>query len=104
MAILTEVQIAAALAEQVYRRNVKNFQVKLSDLGRDVEALRVTAVEAARQGNTLTYSDGFYYNINTGFVAEFVRVDGTYYIVFRGTDSAESALKSAFNGQSNTPG
>src|SRR4051812_11828256 len=83
---LNELQTAAALAEQVYRRAAKDQQ--LTDA--DIQVSGVTGLRAAN-----IYEDGnsaFYYDDATGFTGRVVvnNKDDTVYVVFRGTDMAGS--------------
>ncbi|WP_316179578.1 calcium-binding protein [Bradyrhizobium sp. SZCCHNRI1009] len=83
---LNELQTAAALAEQVYRRAAGDQQ--LSDA--DIQVSGVTGLRAAN-----IYEDGnsaFYYDDTTGFAGRVVvnNTDDTVYVVFRGTDMAGS--------------
>jgi hypothetical protein len=98
---LQDFQIAAALAESIYRRNSQNFQVTLRDLKAkaiivpDPNANWATSPLRSQQIQNLVEQDDYYYNVNTGFVGQIVEQGSTYYVVFRGTDSAQSAFAAA---------
>ncbi|MCC6780860.1 MAG: hypothetical protein IT537_30160 [Hyphomicrobiales bacterium] len=90
---LPEIQLAAALAEEVYRRNLKDIPIKLADLGvtpRDFDQLTgFQRVDGSDSGG------GVYYYTNRGFVGEVVVKAGIFYVVFRGTDSSEGFIAGA---------
>jgi hypothetical protein len=83
---LTGIQLAAALAEHVYRRGIDDNPITLSDL-------QVTAAPVDGDVAGLTPSSSaeqtFYYS-SRGFVGEVVKKDGVFYVVIRGTDSSEN--------------
>jgi len=86
---LTGAQLAAALAEEIYRRNTLDQPVTLAALGVEAKTLTNTP-------DGLTPSGGFYYS-ERGFVGQVVEKNGTYYVIFRGTDLTESFLNGALD-------
>jgi len=82
MATLSSLQVAAALAEMVYRRAEQDQALQLSDIDQNAQDLPMG--DLASQG--LTKVDNYYYDDNTGFVGRVVTVGDTVYVVFRGTD------------------
>src|SRR5262249_40512688 len=80
---LTQAQIAAALCENVYRRSDNDQPLSLTDI--NAEASDVNLSDASPQGLT-TDGSGYWYDNSTGFVGRVVDVNGTVYVVFRGTD------------------
>ncbi len=74
----TDLQIAAALAENVYRRDNGDQQIQFADI--DVDP--VTNLPVAG----LTPQAGYYYNNTTGFVGSVTTKGNTAFITFRGTD------------------
>ncbi len=90
MMSLTQLQLAAALAEQVYNRNADDNPISLGELG-------VDPVPNLPQPVGLTPNGGFFYSPR-GFVGEVVTDGTTIYVVFRGTDlsvSFQDGLKAA---------
>jgi hypothetical protein len=90
-------QIAAALADEIYRSNDESFRVDVK-----ADALKLSSVEfrndiTPREG-TLTTADGYYYNTASGFVGRVLQKGDTYYVVFRGTDNTESAISAVAHG------
>lgn len=83
MMSLTQLQLAAALAEQVYNRSADDNPINLfPDLG-------VRQVTDLPQPSGLTPNDGLFYSPR-GFVGEVVTDGDTIYVVFRGTDLSVS--------------
>ncbi len=78
MALTSRAEIAAALAEQVYRRASQDQALTDGEIG------AVAETDLAPAG--LKQSDDYFYNDSTGFVGRVVDVGGTVYVVFRGTD------------------
>jgi hypothetical protein len=102
---LSGVQLAAALAEQVYRRNSNDIPVTLTELG--ATPLTVTPADPNQFAtDRSTVDNATYYYTPRGFVGEVVQKDGVVYVVFRGTDSSESFFnglkKAAANGFNQT--
>jgi hypothetical protein len=93
---LSELQLVAALAEEIYRRNGDDIPITLSEL--DATAVNVDAIAGLTQA---TGSGAVYYYSSRGFVGEIVEKGNTVYVVFRGTDSAESFLKGALKADIN---
>jgi hypothetical protein len=80
-----QLQIGAALAEQVYNRNSNDGPISLDQLG-------VQSVLNLTQPPGLTPpNDGFYYSPR-GFVGEVVTDGTTVYVVIRGTDLSANFL------------
>src|SRR5262245_19021984 len=83
---LTDLQVAAALAEMSYRRAERDQQLHVEDVNGSHVGVSVSG---------LTLNDGFYYNDATGFVGNIVRANGKIFVVYRGTDMAGSLSESA---------
>ena len=95
---LTPLQIATALSEDSYRRSDSDQAITLADLSQNATdvALRTTP-----QGLT-TDGSGYWYDDSTGFVGRVVSVNGTIYVVFRGTDiGTAGSLSDTANGIAN---
>lgn len=96
---LSELQIAAALADEIYRRDVPDMRIVV---GRDLDMKVVAfndpngdpdnplplATISTRRGDTITFADNYYYGMDTGFVGRVVEKGDTIYVVYRGTDMA----------------
>lgn len=96
------VKLAAALSEQVYRRNVHDWGI---DLGADLVLGNRQLINSELNPDTannlnlnrFTGSSGRsieadgtrYFYTERGFVAMVVQKDGKFWVTFRGTDSAE---------------
>lgn len=85
---LTDLQMAAALCEQVYRRS--NFEQQLGNTtgvteGFDGSSVSVNPLVGV-SGTPFTLDNGFYYNNSTGFVAQIVQANGKIFLVLRGSD------------------
>jgi hypothetical protein len=85
---LQGIQLAAALAEEIYRRNLKDIPVKLTEIG--VAAVNLGLLSGFQSASATPIDGGIYYYTARGFVGEVVQKGGLFYVVFRGTDSAES--------------
>jgi hypothetical protein len=81
---LTDVELAAALCEQVYRRDSLDQQLEFS------EGFAETLVARENRISGFTQDAGFYYNNATGFVGRIVETDGKIFIVFRGSDLSDN--------------
>jgi hypothetical protein len=83
-AALTQLELTAALAEEIYRRSASDIPIKITDLGVQDAKIGPLSGFAANQS-----PDGaiFYYTVR-GFVGQVVQQGNTLYVVFRGTDSA----------------
>ncbi len=79
---LTQLQLAAALAEQVYNRNSDDDPITIGQLGLSVALLQ-------QRPTGLTLNGGLYYSPR-GFAGEVVTDGSTVYVVFRGTDLSTS--------------
>jgi hypothetical protein len=86
---LSELELAAALAEEIYRRDAKDIPIKVSELG--VEQVNLPVSGFAKD----TTADATYYYTARGFVGEIVENDNAVYVVFRGTDSSEDFSEGA---------
>jgi hypothetical protein len=89
MAVLTDVQMAAALCEQVYRRADADQQLKYNEgFGNNIptNATIGQSVLASLEAKGFTYNNGFYYNNSTGFVGQIVEANAKIFVVFRGSD------------------
>lgn len=105
---LTPTQIAAALAEEIYRRGEADHSIDLEgDLkAKGVNLGSINGLSLDPNGNDINRD--YYYYSSRGFVGRAVEKDGILYVVFRGTDSAESfydgytkaQAAGAFNNQS----
>jgi len=74
---LTELQLVAALAEEIYRRNADDIPITLDDLG-------VAAVNSSTLGSIAGLTDvagsgAIYYYSSRGFVGEIVENGDTNY-------------------------
>jgi hypothetical protein len=88
-AALTQLQLAAALAEQIYRRNANDLPIQPGD-DLNVQGVAVGNLNGFATSET---SDGLtYYYTARGFVGQVVTDGDTLYVVFRGTDAASSFL------------
>jgi hypothetical protein len=81
-ATLSDLEVAAALAELIYRRNSKDLPVTLGPLGDIVGKNDPDIVKPL----SLTKNDGFYYDDAIGFVGQVVDANDKIFVVFRGTD------------------
>ena len=91
---LTDLQISAALCEEIYRRNDKDYSLNVSD------ELGLTSVDYGDiPGLTRNISEtgDVYYYSTKGFVGRVVSDGSKLYVVFRGTDSAEGFLTGAYS-------
>jgi hypothetical protein len=84
---LSELQLVAALAEEIYRRDSGDIPVTLADVG-------VTAVDPTDLSITglaqATGNGAVYYYSARGFVGEVVEKGNTVYVVFRGEGRHDS--------------
>lgn len=98
--VLTELQTAAALADQAYRR--ANTDQQISDIDIGVSGMSTLNIANLAQDGT----SAFYYNGATGFVGHVVQTSDTIYVVFRGSDMAGglASLAGAQVGYSNMAG
>ena len=80
----TDLEITAALCENVYRRDPSDQAITFSDIG--VQAKSVTGTGLTGDPN----ADGYYYNNANGFVGSVTEKLGasTVYVTFRGTDNS----------------
>lgn len=86
-ASLAGIQLAAALAEEIYRRGTGDDPISISsDLG--ASAINHGILPGLELVSTSS-GDQYYYS-SKGFVGRVVEKDGTVYVVFRGTDAVES--------------
>ena len=88
---LTDVQMAAALSEQVYRRANIDQQLLNNDIGEQILLIPQAVNAAVRWPTAAGYAvtdQQFYYDDNTGFVGQIVRANGKIFVVYRGTDMA----------------
>lgn len=83
MTLTNDLHIAAALAEQSYRRADADQQIQNEDIG--ASNVSLTAPMGGVQRDDIT---GFYYNNATGFVGRVVIANGKVFVAFRGTDMA----------------
>jgi len=88
---LTELETAAALAEEGYRRDPKDQQ--LADQGvNGANGIGVGGVQLSPTvlsgTNLKSGGDAFYYDDTTGFAGRVVTSGNTVFVVFRGTDMA----------------
>ena len=85
-AALSDLQVASALAEMVYRRDPQDQAIDLPNIA-DASDLPgvVVSPPLKRVGN-------FFYDDATGFVGRVVQANGQVYVVFRGTDAAVLSL------------
>ena len=85
---LEPLQLAAALADEIYRRAPEDFAI---DVLRDLNVARVDLRQASistSYGNAIEQRGDYYYGIDTGFVGRVVEKGNTIYVVYRGTDMA----------------
>ena len=68
MMTLTDVQVAAALSEQVYRRDDFDQQLQLASIGATDKS------DAVGEVIGFDLVDGYYYNDSTGFVGHVVEL------------------------------
>jgi hypothetical protein len=80
---LDTLQEAAALAEQIYRRNPADQALDIVSAGGSIPGSDLV-LGPAPQG--LTNVDNYYYDDSRGFVGRVVQTADTVYVVFRGTD------------------
>ncbi len=80
---LTDLQVAAALDEQVYRRAAGDQPLSDGDIG-------ATGISVGVSGLTQDGNTAYYYNNATGFVGRIVQANGKVFVVLRGTDMAGS--------------
>lgn len=78
---LSGVQLVAALAEQIYHRNLNDDPIRLNTLG--AAAIDVGNLEPSGL-KSVSSVDGVSYYSTRGFVGQVVQKDGTLYVVFRG--------------------
>jgi len=89
MGSLDQLQLMAALAEQIYHRNEDDFPITLDDLG--VQSAGLITQPVGLQPDT-TADNGTAYYSPRGFVGEVVSAGNTRYVVFRGTDASGTFL------------
>jgi len=87
---LQGIQLAAALAEQIYHRNSADGSIQLSSLD-GAQAIGVGDLRSAGLTDDSSV-DGVTYYSPRGFAGEVVRQGGTLYVVLRGTDLSASFL------------
>lgn len=85
----TDLQIAAALCEQVYRRDPNDQQIRdvefaESNLG-TVVLFNTEESRSALLVQGFRYEDGYFYNDDTGFVARLAQANGKLFVVYRGS-------------------
>jgi hypothetical protein len=78
---LEDLEVAAALAEEIYRRNAKDQPIQLGDIANSKDDSDVV-----RPPSLTKDPSGFYYDDATGFVGQVVDANGKIFVVFRGTD------------------
>jgi hypothetical protein len=83
MAVLTDLQIAAALSEQAYRRAEQDQPLTDENIGVDNSDLGVLTRFVA--------DEGFYYNFASGFVGRVVETATQVFVVFGGSDASGGA-------------
>jgi trimeric autotransporter adhesin len=81
---LTDLQMAAALCEQVYRRDNLDQQLDSTEASAGGFGTVLNIQNTQIAGFTL--DNGFYYNNVSGFVAQIVQANGKIFVVFRGSD------------------
>ena len=86
---LSDLQLAAALCEQVYRRADNDQQLDSSEDGNGGFGIELATVSLTRP-SWMTQDGVFYYNNATGFVAEVVKAGEKIFVVFRGSDLSSS--------------
>ncbi len=86
MPTLTDLQVAAALSEQAYRRSNLDQQLTDEDIGVSDD------VAGDLQGSPIVKVDGYYYNYATGFVGRILEANGKIFVVYRGTDVSGGPL------------
>jgi Ca2+-binding RTX toxin-like protein len=84
---LSGIQLAAALAEQIYHRNTTDDPITLGQLG--LGTVDLGKVSGLTSDDSV---DGTTYYSPRGFVGEVVETSDTVYVVFRGTDISGSFL------------
>jgi hypothetical protein len=92
---LTPTQAAAALAEEIYRRDPADQALSLTDINPSYvnKTLSTDSVTALASMGIIN-KDGYYYDDSTGFVGQVVTDGTTTYVVYRGTDAGSSYLNS----------
>jgi hypothetical protein len=86
---LSGIQLAAALAEEVYRRNPNDLPITLANL----TGTSAVPLDPPPGLSVAAGADGsIYYYSSRGFVGQVVLKDNTLYVVFRGTDASSSFL------------
>ncbi len=83
MPTLTDLQIAAALSEQAYRRSDLDQQLNNNDIG---------VADAVQSVSGMVEDGGYFYNYATGFVGRIVEANGKIFVVYRGTDVSGGPL------------
>jgi hypothetical protein len=79
--LTNDLYIAAALAEQSYRRAAADQQIQDGDIG--ASGVSLSPIGLQQDGTS-----AFYYNNATGFVGRVVIANGKVFVAFRGTDMA----------------
>ena len=92
---LTKLQISAALCEEIYRRSNSDDPLNISNLG--LKSLDFEENSKIKELTLNISENDHYYYSTKGFVGRVVTDEATkqMYVVFRGTDSAESFLAGA---------
>ena len=90
MGTLSQIQLEAALAEQIYHRDTKDGPIGLDQLGVKPVDLGATIGGLVASGNANDLVSGMSYYSPRGFVGEAVIQGDTVYVVFRGTDLSGS--------------
>jgi hypothetical protein len=78
---LSDLQVAAALSEMIYRRNAADQAIAFTNIptsGNDPSVIRPPSL--------VKDPSGFYYDDATGFVGQVVDANDKIFVVFRGTD------------------
>jgi hypothetical protein len=89
---LSDLQVAAALSEMIYRRNAADQAIAFTNIptsGNDPSVIRPPSL--------VKDPSGFYYDDATGFVGQVVDANDKIFVVFRGTDF-EGGLTSRSSG------
>jgi hypothetical protein len=76
--------VAAALSEEVYRRDTLDQKLSSNDYEGFGDSTPTNFLGSSVAH--FTYSDGYYYNYNTGFVGRVVEANGKIFVVLRGRD------------------
>jgi hypothetical protein len=95
--VLSDLQMAAALAESMYRRDARDQSLSESPDAFDGvagSAIRIATQQMidawqATSGSppgSFPVEDGFYYNAATGFVGQIVEANDRVFVVYRGSD------------------